>query len=1368
MKRKTISKLLVALLTMFVGTLSLACCTQGGDSTGGGDNPPNSSVVDPGHSDSTKPETPDERVYYISTSYNKIDLLVGEEFALTFELRRGTEKIDDAIFAFESLNTAVATVDENGKIVSTGAGNTKIKIKATNYDNVETFVDVYSKADLTLELSETEVQVAKVAMFGETNIAELTYEVKWQQEIVPEAQVELLCSNENVSATLVNNKIVLTGREAGQSIVTAKYVKDGYSVETTVLVTIVKPTKKTDEMYLFSSGKKNTIDLSLMDATENFTAEECYSVSSGKTNFPIVSKSEDIVTISETEILGWQGEESSLTLEFTDYFVDITVKSYTHVIRTVQDFDNMKDFLVDTTKTSSTTDSGFCKIIEGYFILANDIDFNDWYEEYNVKSYSSPFAYKNVGNDWQPATHGWNATFDGQGYKIKNLCIGKSKDSWRNSLFGVINQKKGVIKNVAFVNGSMDETAGHRSGAFLANYVYGKLENVYIDVALPTNGTAYSNNVMAFKQMYDGKAHANVKNVTIIVRNQFDSTATNKDYIFSTGGNKNPLEVIKGKFIAIGGGVESQIVDGPADITTTAALKAINSNINAYVDIASAMQAGNQANGDVSISASAKEFIVSWKGTPVFQEVFYDILDSYDYSIDDAFIDCSLISELTASKVTSVSWRDSGEEIRFSVSGQKLNISGDSILNSANPTAATGEIEYIVVKSTEGNYILPLKIYTDVINTAEEFDEMKKFLVDASLEGCKIIQGYYVLGNDIDFSTDYADGYSSPFSYKDVGNNGQGYTHGWDATFDGQGYQIKNLKLSGSEKGPWEVSLFGTIPAGDSKKGTVGGKVMNVAFVNCSLSADLKNSAFLASKVYGTIENVYLDITVPATTIGNSAFVGITAGVGVESTNGSKTSISNVTVFVRNALGSNDHVIRGTVNGLQSIDGTFVVIGGGLESQIHAQYSTISALKAANSNIKAYINTAGAMDDANLTVCGSTKFVLANKKYTISWNNTVVYSEDVIYTLNESLYSIADATIDFSKIAGISAADITGISRNGVEVSYVLNGGIVTISGDAILNGKATAATGAVHMITISTERATYNLPLKVCTDVLYTASDFDDMKNFLTAAPSNANLKIIQGYYILANDIDFSTQYASGYASPFSYKDIGNNSGAYTHGWDATFDGNGHQIKNLKLVASEKGVWQVSLFGTIAGANSSKGTVGGKIRNVAFVNCSMASDLKNSAFLANSVYGTIENVYLDVMLSSANTNGNSAFVGMAVAEGVKSEDAKTSISNVTVFVRDALGTADHVIRGSVPGLQSIDGSFVVIGGGSESQIHSQYSTVTDLESANTNINAHSSIADASTDTALTNCGYTTFEKVANVYTISWNGKVVYTETLAA
>ena len=135
-----------------------------------------------------------------------------------------------------------------------------------------------------------------------------------------------------------------------------------------------------------------------------------------------------------------------------------------------------------------------------------------------------------------------------------------------------------------------------------------------------------------------------------------------------------------------------------------------------------------------------------------------------------------------------------------------------------------------------------------------------------------------------------------------------------------------------------------------------------------------------------------------------------------------------------------------------------------------------------------------------------------------------------------------------------------------------------------------------------------------------------------------------------------------------------------------------------------------------------------------------MASDLKNSAFLANSVYGTIENVYLDVMLSSANTNGNSAFVGMAASEGVKSEDAKTSISNVTVLVRDALGTADHVIRGTVNGLQSIDGSFVVIGGGSESQIHSQYSTVTDLESANTNINAHSSIVDASTDTATSSC----------------------------
>ena len=138
------------------------------------------------------------------------------------------------------------------------------------------------------------------------------------------------------------------------------------------------------------------------------------------------------------------------------------------------------------------------------------------------------------------------------------------------------------------------------------------------------------------------------------------------------------------------------------------------------------------------------------------------------------------------------------------------------------------------------------------------------------------------------------------------------------------------------------------------------------------------------------------------------------------------------------------------------------------------------------------------------------------------------------------MYSIDDATIDLSKVSG----DITKIAdKDGNEITYeALKDGVVKVSGDDVLNSaNPTAATGAIETITVSTTVATYNIPLKVCTDVINSAGEFNEIASkFMTAAPSNANLKIVQGYYALGNNIDFSTEYASGYASPFSYKDVG------------------------------------------------------------------------------------------------------------------------------------------------------------------------------------------------------------------------------------
>ena len=335
MKRKKISKLISFLLTMscvtLIGAFS-ACKDNYTDSS-------SSSKLPPTSEDSTSKEDVGDRAYYIDVQHEEIRLLIGDSYTVVPSLLLGGSLIADTTFTFESLNTAVATVDSNGKVVSVGAGQTKIKISTVEYENVETFVDIVSNADLTLDISNTKVNLAKSEKFGFSNKIELDYQVKWQQAPVDNAEIELAVSNQNVIAEVKNSKIYLTAQEVGETVITAKYVKGTDTVETTVLVTVMKPFFEVDEPYLFSTGGAKSIDLSVIDDLKQYDckADELVKVYYKQGEFPIETKSGSVATLSNVEVLGESGAEIPVTLEFEDYEISMSLKGYTHVIRTAQD-----------------------------------------------------------------------------------------------------------------------------------------------------------------------------------------------------------------------------------------------------------------------------------------------------------------------------------------------------------------------------------------------------------------------------------------------------------------------------------------------------------------------------------------------------------------------------------------------------------------------------------------------------------------------------------------------------------------------------------------------------------------------------------------------------------------------------------------------------------------------------------------------------------------------------------------------------------------------------------------------------------------------------------------------------------------------
>lgn len=992
MKRK-FTRIITTLLMLLVSVFTLACCGvgDGGSSSTGSSSTSSSSSGDNG------------TAYWISLNVDAeqtVDMFVGDQFTLTAELKQGNSKVDDVTFAWSSLNGDVATVS-NGVITGVAKGTCEIAVIAVGYA-VEETVQVNVCDALTLDLSKQSVELAKLNLAGYTTEMQVEYEVKWQEQIVSDAEISLLTDNDNVVATVSGGKILLTANKIGETVVTAKCVYQSKEVETFITVAVVKPYVESGETYLFSAGKQNTIDLTLLDATKDFDADSITAVYAGETQFPITEKNGSVVTISETKSLGLDGTvETPVTIECAEIRVGVNFIGYTHVIRSAQDFDYMKNFLEDTAVTA----------------------------------------------------------------------------------------------------------------------------------------------------------------------------------------------------------------------------------------------------------------------------------------------------------------------------------------------ASQSEIPY-----------------------------------------AKKITGYYILANDIDFATAYPNGYNSPFSYINVGYVNSGWSYGWMGTFDGNGYTISNLKLIRStvEAGAWANSLFGIIAGG-------GGVVKDVAFKNCSLGESLYDSAFFANMVYGVVENVFLDVALNNPTgneAGNSAFVGWAGDFGIKS-NAEETKISNVTVLVRNALGKYDYVAKASEAGWQkNVKGPFVVIGGNSEKNIIKGYSTISAATSVNEYLKAYTTLAGAADDTTLTACGDATFSKANGNFKISWNGKTVYQDNIVYDLEEALYSLEDKKIDFAKL-GITVDSNTTITRNGSAVNFTLNDQVATINSDSVLTAKAQSATGKVEVLRITCGELKYDLPVRVCSDVIYSATDFDNMKNFLESVQvvidKNGTTKTgkkITGYYILGSDINFAETYADGYASPFGYHDIGAISPAYAHGWKATFEGNNHVISNLKLIKSTSsgGTWQTSLFGYIAGNNADNAP--GIVRNVAFKNCSIDAKMYNCAFLANKVFGIVENVYLEVTMTTTNhaTHGNAAFVGMDTGLGVMSTDSATKISNVTVVVHGTFSAKDCIMKGATAGLASVKGAIVVIfdgvTGATEANVFEGVATISALTTANTNFKCNMSVGTAS-GANLAACGLSTFTTTNNVFTVLWNGKGIYTKTLA-
>ena len=195
---------------------------------------------------------------------------------------------------------------------------------------------------------------------------------------------------------------------------------------------------------------------------------------------------------------------------------------------------------------------------------------------------------------------------------------------------------------------------------------------------------------------------------------------------------------------------------------------------------------------------------------------------------------------------------------------------------------------------------------------------------------------------------------------------------------------------------------------------------------------------------------------------------------------------------------------------------------------------------------------------------------------------------------------------------------------DGTIIGGTVEGGTVIVKGNSIALSFAdeAAAANKEYVVGFETADKIYNYKVKYVTAYIRTAEEFVSTfalaKGELTNASTLDDLATFDGYYVLANNIDFAGKAMPTETFVFNASKHYLASGAYetakTKGLSGTFDGNGYAIYNVK---APKG----GLFGIIAGT----------VKNVAFINIDIA-DGANGGLLAAmfAVNGKISNAYID------------------------------------------------------------------------------------------------------------------------------------------
>ena len=905
-------------------------------------------------------------------------LVGGQTYPLNVTAKYKGAELDGIQFSYESSNTEVVTVDDNG-VLTAGEyvkdANTATITVSGSYLGFkmapETF-EVTVTEDVTINAPES-VQLYTSDPLSQELPLEESIEISVYKDGNEVTDPQLtIASGDDTVAKYENGKIVAVG--AGNTEVTVKYTStsgEDYTAKITVEVTKTALQFEEKTIDLDLSASTNTLDLSAVGMGQLSQG----SLDSAKVTIGGVEVSASVsgATLTFTSLQGVASRENAEIVLETD---KLTVEGTVNVAKAI--IHNADEFF---SKFINVNNPGEGELV----LLAANIDGED------------------ITVTGRNAKGNFAGIFDGRGYTIANLEVADQ--------YGLLGSGAltGVLKNVAFVNALFQ--CANKCGGYLANNGCGMtLENVYwqgvstVDDRAAESPARNTDHGLLFNYSNDGPM--NFINVVVIA-----------EYTGTYGsGNVGILHLSR-----IG---TMENVYNVSDIEQMRCLTSTNAG-NSYASVAelktgvaSALSAFKAEDGwdtswgfpimksamgyDESVLAATKEQF-SGKEYDQAEETAVTLPSSVAYSVelsgdgakyidDEAFAEGKLVIEgLTAGASKSVTITItsllSGEsesatftvkcakevldftfvgDLDRSAKNQTLDFGSDTAFEDADLTNATvtiggkavtvtgsgteltfgdlsacavGEAVDITIETSTAIFRGKINVATAFIKDYDTFMLLRTnyWKTRSASDDTKYRDGYYIVTEDIDLSAtaevaSYEDN-KDTLSASNKGFNVTGYDayttlNAWHGVLDGRGHYLYNLSVGGR-------GMFGAIDDTSVIK-NIGFSITRT--VNAWWGA-------LAIESRGIIDNCYLVVNSLNAGNHNGSFVGTLGGSG-KITN----SISVVTDAYNHTGGTRHGLIVGCVTNASAVLQNVYTINGGSDAAVGVQSNgNASVLDTANS-----------------------------------------------------------------------------------------------------------------------------------------------------------------------------------------------------------------------------------------------------------------------------------------------------------------------------------------------------------------------------------------------------------------------------------